>query len=77
MKKQTAVEWLYSKTLTSYDGPETGHEELLQVAKEIEREQLFEAFDAGANLTPSRRVRIVGHKELFKEYIANDYGDKA
>ena len=55
MKKQTAVEWLMEQILPTISETlsEVSIEELMQIAKALEKEQIIEAYEQGeAEWTP-------------------------
>jgi hypothetical protein len=64
MNKQTAVEWLF----TMLNNPNKDQElanKLLQQAKEMEKEQIIEAYHAGVNLEYC--LDMVSPREYYEE----------
>jgi hypothetical protein len=64
MKQKTAVEWLYDQLMTT---DVKDHVELLIKAKEIEKQQMADAFYAPANEAESNN---------FDEYYTQKYKDE-
>jgi spore coat polysaccharide biosynthesis protein SpsF (cytidylyltransferase family) len=65
--KQTAVEWLLDR-IEDVDLTEKLWENVKQQAKEMEKEQIFEAYDAGVNLEYCLDMSTP------KEYYEKTYG---
>jgi spore coat polysaccharide biosynthesis protein SpsF (cytidylyltransferase family) len=66
-EKQTAVEWLLDR-IEDVDLTEKLWENVKQQAKEMEKEQIFEAYDAGVNLEYCLDMSTP------KEYYEKTYG---
>jgi hypothetical protein len=62
MEKQTAVEWLYNQQI---EYPLGDWEHFLEQAKEMEKEQMKDAWDDG----------LFGKTDNFKQYYNETFGE--
>ena len=64
MEKQTAVEWLFLM-LNNPNNDQVFAKKLLDKAKEMEKEQIFDAFGVGCQV---ESTRLIGYQGMAEEY---------
>ena len=70
MSKQTAVEWLECELKKI---PWVNVIDTFQKAKDMEREQIVDAFGIGCQV---ESTRLIGYQDLAQQYLNETYGDK-
>jgi hypothetical protein len=69
--KQTAVEWLYDKLVTGkFTGKDT-IDFLYETAKQMEKEQIIDAFGIGCQV---ESTRLIGYQDLAEQYYNENFG---
>jgi hypothetical protein len=76
MSKQTAVEWLKNQIECFGNKHELQMswatlDELLKQAKEMEKEQIIDAFGVGCQV---ESTRLIGYHEMSEQYYNETYG---
>jgi hypothetical protein len=64
MEKQTAVEWLFLM-LNNPNNDQVFAKKLLDKAKEMEKEQIFDAFGVGCQV---ESTRLIGYQGMAEQY---------
>jgi len=72
-KQQTAVEWLVEKLQESGISLMTDEFEMIQQAKEMEKQQIKDSFGVGCQV---ESTRLIGYHEMSEQYYNETYGDK-
>jgi DNA-directed RNA polymerase subunit N (RpoN/RPB10) len=67
--KQTAVEWLFEK-LPTIDKYDPYYEEIFQQAKEMEKEQIIDAFGVGRHV---ESTRLIHYNDMAEQYYNETY----
>jgi len=72
MKKQTAVEWFNQQIIDKQNGNGDfrSWDEIFEQAKEMEREQIIDAFGVGCQV---ESTRLIGYQDMASEYYNETY----
>jgi hypothetical protein len=70
-KQQTAVEWLVEKLQESGISLMTDEFEMIQQAKQMEKQQIKDSFGVGCQV---ESTRLIGYHEMSEQYYAETYG---
>lgn len=68
--KQTAVEWL-EKQLDILDAYKIKVKTIIEYAKEMEKQQIIDAFGVGCH---HESKRLVGYQDIAEQYYNKTYG---
>ena len=71
--KQTAVEWLEEKVRNFNDRKQTHYEydQMFKQAKEMEKQQIIDAFGVGCQV---ESTRLIGYHGMAEQYYIENYG---
>ena len=72
--KQTAVEWLVEQIKSDQNQKALSASEWMQVinhAKQMEKEQLIDAFGVGCQV---ESTRLIGYQDIAEQYFNETYG---
>jgi hypothetical protein len=72
-KQQTAVEWLVEKLQESGISLMTDEFEMIQQAKEMEKQQIKDSFGVGCQV---ESTRLIGYHEMSEQYYKQTYKPK-
>jgi hypothetical protein len=64
--KQTAVEWLIIQMHTHWGNEDVSFQTLLEQAKEMEKEQIKDAFGVGCQV---ESTRLIGYQGMAEQYF--------
>ena len=70
-KQQTAVEWLYSELFNHIDMPSKHKQELIEQAKEMEKQQIMDAFNEG--LVEKKPDDYLGCQKSAEQYYKETF----
>ena len=68
MAQQTALDWYYEQTVIQ---GRTNYAELLEKAKQMEKEQIFHAFGVGCHVESKR---LIGYHGMAEQYYNETFG---
>ena len=65
MEKQTAVEWLIDQLEKHHVHHDLKNTVVFEIAKEMEKEQIFDAFGVGCQV---ESTRLIGYQGMAEQY---------
>jgi hypothetical protein len=71
-KQQTAVEWLFTM-LNNPNSDQVFAKKLLDKAKEMEKEQIIDAFGVGCQV---ESTRLIGYHDMAEQYYNETFKNK-